>query len=114
MSFDETLPVVMVEWNDHHMGGDRMGITVQDLVSRARFPLVIRTYGALVREDEEKYTIAYETRGDEDLASPLFLQWTFILKATVIRVVRLIPTSHNEKPSKAIAKEAECDEEAPR
>ena len=93
MPFDEALPVVMVEWEDHSSDGDRVGRSVHEVVARGKVPFTLRNYGVLISEDDKQYILAHETRGDSDMAEMQCIAWIFILKATVKRIVHLVPSN---------------------
>ena len=93
MPFDEKLPVVMIEWEDHSSDSDRRGLSVHEVIAGGKATFTLRNYGVLLHEDEGQYILAHEVRGDSDMAEMKCIAWIFILKATVKRIVHLLPSS---------------------
>ena len=93
MPFDEALPVVMIEWEDHSSESDRRGQSVHEVIAAGKATFTLRNYGVLIHEDEKQYILAHETRGDSDMLEMQCIAWIFILKATVKRIIRLVPSS---------------------
>ena len=75
-----------VDWIDHHGDSTQTWRTRSEIVDNSEKDFVIRTYGEVIYEDDEKIIIAAEKRLDEDLWKTLYRYTTTIMKKLVTHI----------------------------
>ncbi len=72
-----------IEWIDHHGCDDDRWRTKSELIEMSEDNMVIRTWGVVIYEDEEKLIIASEERIDKDLVAPIYRKTVTVMKKLI-------------------------------
>jgi hypothetical protein len=79
------MKVTVIDWLDHHGSTNDTFCTKASIMESIGDDFIIRSYGEVLEEDEEKVVIVGERRLDKDLGAPLFRHFTVIYKALIIQ-----------------------------
>ena len=85
----DTLSVVQITWIDHHgRDGHASEETLARILKNIESPVVYRTTGVLIHENEREYVVAREERIDDDMEEHKYESYMVIQKPLVTKVVR--------------------------
>lgn len=73
-----------IDWIDHHGDSALEWRSKGDIIERSAADVVVRTYGEILYEDEDKIILAGERRLDADLWQPLYRHITTVMKKLLV------------------------------
>ena len=69
-----------IDWTDHQGDFSNTWRSQSEIIERTTPDIIIRTYGRIIYENDERAIIIGEERLDKDIYTPLYRYFTVVLK----------------------------------